>query len=107
MLDRPKGVDSITLNLDLHIDKDELYNNFLIMNNNDNNEEEIFDEYNEYNQEPNSDENCINCFYSNGTFCGCKKIYINSLSPLCWFYRDSFTMRTNSDFQDDNDNFDE
>lgn len=53
-----------------------------------------------------SDENCLNCFYSNGHYCSIKDIVINKHHPICWCYRNVFTMRTNNDFQDDNEDFD-
>lgn len=50
-------------------------------------------------------ENCINCFYSDGQYCSVKNRYINFATPICWCYRDCFTMRASSDFQDDNEDF--
>ena len=51
------------------------------------------------------EENCVNCFYSDGHYCPLKQKNINRKIPICWSYRDCFTMRTSSDFQDDNDDF--
>ena len=92
---------------DLYIDENELNNNFYIINNiEDEYIEEYFDiEQSDYNENLYYRCNCINCFYSDGKYCQCKNIYIDRLSPICWFYKDCFTMRTNSDFQDDNDCF--
>ena len=51
------------------------------------------------------EESCKNCFHSDGHYCYVKCKYIHSETPTCWSYKDCFTMRTNSDFQDDNDDF--
>lgn len=51
------------------------------------------------------EENCINCFHSDGRYCPIQHKYINSKTHTCWSFRDCFTMRTNSDFQDDNEDF--
>lgn len=66
---------------------------------------ENYDLDNFNNIDTDDEDNCVNCFHSDGVYCYCKNIYINKLSPICWCYRDCFSMRTNSDFQDDNDDF--
>lgn len=48
----------------------------------------------------NDEDNCINCFYSDGKYCYCKKQYINILTPICWCYRDCLSMRVTSRLQD-------
>ena len=67
----------------------------------------IIDIYNDDCASLNADESnvecCTNCFFSDGTYCTLKDIYISEHSPLCWFYRDCLTMRASDDFQDDDD----
>ena len=53
----------------------------------------------------NNEENCVNCYYSDGHYCPLHCVNINRKTPICWSYRDCFTMRTSSDFQDDNEDF--
>jgi hypothetical protein len=72
---------------DIYIDDNELSCSFYI------------DDYKDIDEE----ENCISCFHSDGKYCYCKNIYINKHSPTCWCYRDCFTMRACSEFQDDYD----
>lgn len=50
-------------------------------------------------------ENCINCYHSDGKYCWLKHMAIIKGTPVCWSYRDCLTMRTASDFQDDNEDF--
>lgn len=52
-----------------------------------------------------SEENCVNCYYSNGHYCPLQHKNINRKTLICWSYRDCFTMRTSSNFQDDNEDF--
>lgn len=92
---------------DLCIDENELNNNFYIIDNIVNEYDESFGVEEDYNESSDGGYSCINCFHSDGEYCQCKNIYINRLSSICWFYKDCFTMRTNSDFQDDNDCFEE
>ena len=51
----------------------------------------------------NDEDNCINCFHSDGKYCYCKQQYINISTPICWCYRDCFSMRVKSRFQDQDD----
>ena len=91
-----------------YLDEDELNNQFTIIDNldiEDDGVEDILDYENDI-ENISDDENCVNCFYSDGSYCSCKDIYINRLTTVCWCYRDCFNMRTNSDFQDDCDDFD-
>jgi hypothetical protein len=48
---------------------------------------------------------CVDCFFSDGRYCSVKNKYISDKTPLCWSYRNCFTMRASSDFQDDNEDF--
>ena len=48
-------------------------------------------------------ENCVNCYHSDGKSCLLKDIKINEYTPVCWSYRDCFTMQPCSDFQYDGD----
>ena len=96
--------------LDLCIDEEEL-NNFFIIDEKDIDlieciEEDIENDYIQT-EDVGVEENCMNCFFSQDGYCSCKAIYVNQSSPICWFYRDSLTMRAASDFQDDNDDFKE
>ena len=50
-------------------------------------------------------ENCVNCFFSNVGYCPVQQKHITKYTPICWSFRDCFTMRTSSDFQDDNEDF--
>ena len=50
-------------------------------------------------------ENCINCYHSDGRYCFLKHMSISKRSPVCWSYKDCFTMRTVDDFQDDYDEY--
>ena len=103
---KPNGNPNETymMHLDLHIDEEELNNNFFII---DEEYTELAESIEEDIEDVSNEENCINCFFSNDGYCSCKDIYINRSSPICWFYRDSLTMRAASDFQDDNDDFKE
>ena len=64
-------------------------------------EEENYEEY----LNENYNENCIGCYYSKDGYCELKDQKVDIYTPICWFYRDSLTMRTSSWFQDDNDDF--
>ena len=50
-----------------------------------------------------NEENCVNCYYSDGKHCAMKNISIDEYTPICWSYRDCFTMQPCSDFQYDGD----
>ena len=50
-------------------------------------------------------ENCVVCYYSDGTYCSQCNKKINKHSHICWCYRDSITMRVSDYFQDDNEDF--
>ena len=63
------------------------------------------DENDEYTELDTYSHSCVGCFFSNGIYCKIKDIEINKQSPLCWLYKDCLTMRTLSDFQDDNEDF--
>jgi hypothetical protein len=92
---------------DNHLDQDEIADNYLIIDNINNEDEDINDEeenYEEYLNE-NYNENCIGCYYSKDGYCELKNQKVDIYTPICWFYRDSLTMRASSWFQDDNDDF--
>lgn len=70
----------------------------------------MYDDINEYfNNDSHfiniNEENCVNCFYSSSGYCLVQRKRITQYTPTCWSYRDCFTMRTSSDFQDDNEDF--
>lgn len=52
-------------------------------------------------------DNCINCYYSDGKYCSIKNRKINQHSPICWSFKDCFTMRSSVDFQDIEDTYDD
>ena len=54
------------------------------------------------------EEKCGNCIYCNQSgYCSVKNTYINKKSHnLCWSYKNFYTLKTISDFQNDNDDFD-
>lgn len=50
-----------------------------------------------------NEENCVKCYHSDGKRCLLKDISINEYTPICWSYRDCFTMQPCNDFQYDGD----
>lgn len=95
------------------LDNKELDNSYLIINETDLNKTEddfnidIDNECEEYQYicDYDSDENCVNCFHSNGHYCKLRDKNISVYTPLCWGYRDCLTMRASDYFQDDYDDF--
>jgi hypothetical protein len=79
------------------IDINELKNNYIVLNSLDGFNDELDNTYDS------NKESCVNCYHSDGKYCLLKNIDINEYTPLCWGYRDCFTMQPCSDFQYDGD----